>query len=57
MWPSIQQIIFFFRRISAMKILKLVGGNLVSDLQFRKQLAGRDAGVELQMVVEETLKG
>jgi len=40
-----------------MKSLNLVGGNLVSDLQFRKQLAGRDAGVELQMVVEETLKG
>ena len=33
----------------------LVGGNLVSDTDFRKKLAGRDAGVELQMVVEDLL--
>jgi len=33
----------------------LVGGNLVSDTGFRKKLAGRDAGVELQMVVEDLL--
>lgn len=33
----------------------LVGGNLVSDTDFRKRLAGRDAGVELQLVVEDLL--
>jgi len=33
----------------------LVGGNLVSDTHFRKKLGGRDAGVELQMVVEDIL--
>ena len=33
----------------------LIGGNLVSDTDFRKKLAGRDAGVELQMVVENVL--
>ena len=33
----------------------LVGGNLVSDTAFRKRLAGRDTGVELQMVVEDLL--
>ena len=33
----------------------LVGGNLVSDTDFRKRLAGRDAGVELQMVVDDLL--
>ena len=33
----------------------LVGGNLVSDTEFRKKLAGRDSGVELQMVVEDLL--
>jgi len=33
----------------------LVGGNLVSDTLFRKKLGGRDAGVELQMVVEDIL--
>lgn len=33
----------------------LVGGNLVSDSDFRKKLAGRDAGVELQMVVKDLL--
>ena len=33
----------------------LVGGNLVSDTGFRKKLAGKDAGVELQMVVEDLL--
>ena len=33
----------------------LVGGNLVSDTDFRKKLAGRDAAVELQMVVEDLL--
>ena len=33
----------------------LVGGNLVSDTDFRKKLAGRDAGVELQMVVDDLL--
>jgi len=33
----------------------LVGGNLVADTAFRKKLAGRDTGVELQMVVEDLL--
>ena len=33
----------------------LVGGNLVSDTAFRKRLAGRDTGVEVQMVVEDLL--
>ena len=37
------------------KSVILVGGNLVSDTAFRKKLAGRDAGVELQMVVEDLL--
>ena len=32
-----------------------VGGNLVADTAFRKKLAGRDTGVELQMVVEDLL--
>jgi len=33
----------------------LVGGNLVSDSDFRKRLAGRDAAVETQMVMEDLL--
>jgi hypothetical protein len=33
----------------------LVGGNLVSDSDFRKRLAGRDAAVEAQMVLEDLL--
>jgi len=37
------------------KSVILVGGNLVSDTGFRKKLAGRDTGVELQMVVEDLL--
>lgn len=35
--------------------VRLVGGNLVADTIFRKKLAGRDSGVELQMVVEDLL--
>jgi len=35
----------------------LVGGNLVSDSALRKKLAGRDAGVELQMVLEDLFAG
>ena len=37
------------------KLCVLVGGNLVADTAFRKKLAGRDTGVELQMVVEDLL--
>jgi len=37
--------------------LYLVGGNLVVDSELRKKLAGRDASVELQMVVEDIFKG
>jgi len=33
----------------------LVGGNLVADTAFRKKLAGRDTGVELQIVLEDLL--
>ena len=33
----------------------LVGGNLVADSDFRKRLAGRDAAVEAQMVLEDLL--
>jgi len=40
-----------------MKGLYLVGANIVSDSEFRKKLAGRDAGVELQMVVEDLFNG
>ena len=32
-----------------------VGGNLVADTAFRKKLAGRDTGVELQIVLEDLL--
>jgi len=35
--------------------LLLVGGNLVQDTTFRKRLAGRDAGVEVQLVMENLL--
>jgi len=40
-----------------MKDLFLVGGNLVSDSELRKKLAGRDSSVELQMVVEDLFVG
>ena len=33
----------------------IVGGNLVADTAFRKKLAGRDTGVELQIVLEDLL--
>jgi len=33
----------------------LVGGNLVADTAFRKKLAGRDTGMELQIVLEDLL--
>jgi len=33
----------------------LVGGNLVADSEFRKRLAGRDAAVEVQMVLDDLL--
>jgi len=36
-----------------MTSLVLVGGNLVADTAFRKKLAGRDTGVELQIVLED----
>ena len=32
-----------------------VGGNLVADTAIRKKLAGRDTGVELQIVLEDLL--
>lgn len=34
----------------------LVGGNLVADTAIRKKLAGRDTGVELQIVLEDLLE-
>ena len=34
-------------------LLVPVGGNLVADTAFRKKLAGRDTGVELQIVLED----
>jgi len=39
------------------KELLLVGGNLVQDTGFRKRLGGRDAGAEVQLVVEDLLDG
>ena len=33
----------------------LVGSNLVADTPIRKKLAGRDTGVELQIVLEDLL--
>lgn len=39
------------------KELLLVGGNLVQDTGFRKRLGGRDAGTEVQLVVEDLLDG
>ena len=36
-----------------LNLLVPVGGNLVADTAFRKKLAGRDTGVELQIVLED----
>ncbi len=39
-----------------MENLYIVGGNLVKDAEFRRKMAGRDAGVELQLVLEDLLQ-
>ena len=43
----------YWRLIILTSLLVPVGGNLVADTAFRKKLAGRDTGVELQIVLED----
>lgn len=39
-----------------MEKIYIVGGNLVKDAEFRRKMAGRDAAVELQLVIEDLLQ-